>query len=40
VIRYLTLEDDYANAWSEWDMTGEAEVWDETTGDGLANAAR
>jgi hypothetical protein len=40
MLRYPTLEDDYDDAWSEWAATGEAEVWEETVGDGLGNAAR
>lgn len=40
MLRYPTLEDDYVNAWSDWAATGEAEVWEETVGDGFGNAAR
>ena len=31
------LEDDYGNAWSEWDATGEAEIWSDTVGDGIGD---
>ena len=40
MLRYPTLEDDYDNAWSEWAVSGEARVWEDTVGDGLGNAAR
>jgi Arc/MetJ-type ribon-helix-helix transcriptional regulator len=41
-IRYLRhpeLEQDYASAWEEWESSGEREVWETTTADGLADAA-
>ncbi len=28
--------DDYEAAWDEWQESGEAEAWDDTTADGLA----
>lgn len=34
------LEDAYAAAWQEWEASGEAAAWEETTVDGLADAAR
>lgn len=34
------LESDYAAAWEEWEATGEAEAWDSTSLDGLADASR
>lgn len=40
VLRYPTLEDDYANAWAEWSESGEAEVWDLAAGDGTGDAPR
>jgi len=40
MLRYPTLEDDYDNAWSEWETTGEADAWEETAGDGLGHEAR
>jgi hypothetical protein len=40
MLRYPTLENDYDNAWSEWAETGEAEVWEETVGDGFGDASR
>jgi Arc/MetJ-type ribon-helix-helix transcriptional regulator len=34
------LEQDYATAWDEWDSSGEAAVWEDSTGDGLVDASR
>ena len=34
------LEDDYAEAWDEWEASGEQEHWDTTVGDGLVDAPR
>ncbi|WP_295700884.1 ribbon-helix-helix domain-containing protein [Lapillicoccus sp.] len=34
------LDEAYAAAWQEWETTGEAAAWEETTSDGLADAAR
>ncbi|MEO5833201.1 MAG: hypothetical protein ABIR83_07490 [Nakamurella sp.] len=34
------MDDAYAAAWQEWDDTGEAAVWEETTADGLGDATR
>lgn len=33
------LEDAYAAAWQEWDASGDAELWDVTSGDGLTDAS-
>lgn len=35
----LLLGDSYAEAWDEWESSGEAQVWETTTGDGLGNSA-
>ncbi|MGH8925509.1 MAG: ribbon-helix-helix domain-containing protein [Acidimicrobiia bacterium] len=38
-VRMLRLDEitpAYAEAWEEWSASGEAELWDLTTGDGLA----
>jgi Arc/MetJ-type ribon-helix-helix transcriptional regulator len=35
LLRTTGLEDDYAAAWNEWDTSGERDVWDVATGDGL-----
>lgn len=32
------LEDDYAQAWEEWESSGEAADWETTTGDGLTSS--
>ncbi len=34
------LDDAYAAAWKEWDASGDAAAWEDTTADGLADAAR
>ena len=34
------LGDDYAAAWAEWDASGDAALWEQTVGDGLADASR
>lgn len=34
------LEDAYAQAWDEWDASGEAAAWESTAADGLVDAAR
>ena len=34
------LDDAYAAAWREWETSGEAAAWEETSPDGLAHAAR
>lgn len=34
------LERDYAEAWDEWEASGEEAVWEATAADGLADAAR
>ncbi|HEX6755099.1 MAG TPA: ribbon-helix-helix domain-containing protein [Mycobacteriales bacterium] len=45
LLRETDLEQDYAAAWTEWDLSGEREVWeaaaaDGTAADGTADAAR
>ncbi len=39
-LRSAELEDDYAAAWDEWEKSGDQAAWDNTAGDGLADAAR
>ena len=34
------LEDAYAEAWDEWDASGDAAAWESTAADGLVDAAR
>jgi Arc/MetJ-type ribon-helix-helix transcriptional regulator len=40
MLRYPELEDDYDEAWAEWSTGGEADAWENVTGDGLGDAAR
>ncbi|MDT5347255.1 MAG: hypothetical protein QOH91_542 [Mycobacterium sp.] len=40
MLRYPTLEEDYADAWRQWSTGGDAEAWDSTTGDGIGDATR
>ena len=35
LLRTAELASEYEQAWDEWSSSGEAEVWDSTTGDGL-----
>jgi Arc/MetJ-type ribon-helix-helix transcriptional regulator len=40
MLRLPELEQDYADAWDEWEASGEHAAWDATAADGLADAAR
>ncbi len=40
MLRDPELEDAYAAAWDEWQASGEATAWEDTTADGLTDAAR
>jgi Arc/MetJ-type ribon-helix-helix transcriptional regulator len=40
LLRHPGLEDDYAAAWQEWESSGEQAAWENTSGDGLSDAAR
>ena len=40
LLRHPELEEDYAAAWDEWQETGDAEAWESSVGDGLADAPR
>lgn len=40
LLRYPALEEEYAEAWNEWDTAEERNAWDGTAGDGTADAAR
>ena len=40
MLRYPNLGEDYASAWAEWFSSEEAGAWDDTVGDGVADAAR
>jgi Arc/MetJ-type ribon-helix-helix transcriptional regulator len=35
MLRSSKLGTAYANAWDEWEESGEGEIWDKTTSDGL-----
>jgi Arc/MetJ-type ribon-helix-helix transcriptional regulator len=35
LLRRCGLDEDYAAAWEEWDRSGEREVWETASGDGL-----
>lgn len=39
LLRFPALEDEYAEAWTEWSADG-ADEWDTTAGDGLGDASR
>jgi Arc/MetJ-type ribon-helix-helix transcriptional regulator len=36
LLRATELGEAYADAWSEWSKSGEADLWDVAVGDGLA----
>lgn len=40
LLRSVDLEDAYAEAWQEWDSDEDATLWDTTSADGVADAAR
>jgi antitoxin MazE9 len=40
LLRHPELERDYAQAWAEWESSGEEELWAATSGDGVSDAAR
>lgn len=40
LLRYPTLETDYATAWSEWSATDDESAWDLSVDDGLGDATR
>jgi Arc/MetJ-type ribon-helix-helix transcriptional regulator len=40
LLRAAQLEDDYQQAWQEWEQDDAMAVWDETMGDGLSDAPR
>ena len=40
LLRHPDLEQDYSEAWDEWQTSGERAAWEATTADGLADAAR
>jgi Arc/MetJ-type ribon-helix-helix transcriptional regulator len=40
LLRSAELEDAYASAWDEWDSSADAQLWDATAADGIADAPR
>jgi len=40
LLRASQLEDDYAQAWQDWEQDPAAADWDRTTADGLTDATR
>ncbi|MDQ3579057.1 MAG: ribbon-helix-helix domain-containing protein [Actinomycetota bacterium] len=40
MLRESSLRDEYAQAFAEWDDSGEAAFWETTVGDGAAHATR
>ncbi len=36
LLRSTEIGEDYADAWSEWSESGDADLWDGAVGDGLA----
>jgi Arc/MetJ-type ribon-helix-helix transcriptional regulator len=40
MLRYPDLENEYAEAWSEWATEEDSVAWDSTAADGVADAAR
>ena len=40
LLRHRHLEDEYAAAWAEWESSADRGAWEQTSSDGLGNAAR
>jgi len=40
LLRRESLEDEYAQAWAEWDASGDNQVWEMVTADGVSDASR
>jgi len=40
LLRHPDLENDYEQAWDEWESSGDSAVWSVTVGDGLDDAPR
>lgn len=40
MLRYPDLEDDYAQAWTQWSADEDAAAWETTAGHGMSDAAR
>ncbi|GAA4904449.1 hypothetical protein LX16_3667 [Stackebrandtia albiflava] len=39
LLRMDELEEEYSQAWDEWEGSDDAALWDQTSSDGLADAA-
>jgi Arc/MetJ-type ribon-helix-helix transcriptional regulator len=39
LLAQLHLEDEYAVAFADWEVSGERAAWEQTVGDGVADAA-
>ena len=40
MLRWPTLEEDYAEAWQQWSADDDSEAWESSVGDGVSDAAR
>jgi Arc/MetJ-type ribon-helix-helix transcriptional regulator len=40
LLRVTELADAYEAAWDEWDASEDAQLWEQTVGDGITDAAR
>ena len=40
LLRQQDLQDDYADAWDEWDAAEDSRLWAATAGDGVTDAPR
>jgi hypothetical protein len=40
LVRMSEIQDAYASAWDEWLQTEDRDLWEPTSGDGFADAAR
>lgn len=40
LLRSASLEDEYVEAWDEWDASEDARLWDTTVSDGITDASR
>lgn len=39
LLRTAELEQDYADAWEDWESSGDRALWESATGDGVNDAA-
>jgi hypothetical protein len=40
MLRHPDLEDEYAEAWTDWSADGHSVAWEAAVGDGMTDAAR